>query len=111
MLPGSADIALGRILPSPVDINVLYCCYGHTSTILLKATAKQMVVTFEGDFRMCVECSMSKEVHKPILSKTGTHPTKELDGVFMNLSDVKSVPAPGHEQYNIVVRHDYYRYR
>ena len=62
-----ATIASGKIPSvSPVDINTFHTSHGHVHKKLLRSTAKQLGVVFEGPLRECEGCSVAKGLRKPI---------------------------------------------
>ena len=63
-----AVIASGQANASTThtDINIFQCTYGHTHEVLLKKTAEQQGVNLSGELHEFRECSMVKELRKPI---------------------------------------------
>ena len=96
------DTACATIAPgkanaptTPIDINILYCTFGHTHEILLKKTATQQGIAYSGELHECRGCSMAKGLRKPIARSTHTRAAKMLQRVFVDLSGPMAVQSIG----------------
>ena len=100
-----ATIAPGKAKAptTSTDINILHCTFGHIHGVLLKKTATQQGIAYNGDLHVCRRCSMAKGLRKPIARSTH----KKLQRVFVDLSVPMTVQSIGGKLYELIVRDDY----
>ena len=107
-----ATIAPGKAQAptTPIDINILHSTFGHTHEVLLKKTATQQGIAYNGELHECRGCSMAKGLRKPIARSTHTRAAKKLQRVFVDLSGPMTVQSIGGKRYTLIVRDDCTRF-
>ena len=77
--------------PTADDINEFNCSHDHMHEDLLRKTAKQIGVKFQGQLGLCQGCSEVKGLKKAVKSFTYTRAAKPAERCFVDLSRPKSV--------------------
>ena len=113
----SSSFALATIAPgnipsvSPVDVNTFYTSHGHVHEKLLRSTAKQVGVVFEGSLRECEGCSVAeKGLGQPIGRTTSTRANKVFGRLYVDICGAKSVESIGRKQYMLLICDDFSRF-
>ena len=92
--------------PTPTDIKISHCTYGHTHDVLLKNMVEQQGVTLSGELHECRGCSMAKGLRKNTARSTHTIQDQKLQRTFVDLSGTMAVLSIGMKWYILMVRDD-----
>ena len=77
---------------------------------LLRKTAKQIGVKFQGQLAPCQACSEAKGVKKTVKPFTYTRADKPAERCFVDPGGPKSVKPPGGNEYMMIVRDHFSRF-
>ena len=106
-----AVLAPGKLPNKPVvNTNDYHCAAGHSHEPLLRKTAEQQGVIFEGKVLECKGCSMAKGLRRGIKQSTHTRADEKRGRVQVDLSGPNVVESDGGKRYTLIGRDNISRY-